>query len=254
MRISCCERISCVPDFRVAHRPGTGVRTKTRRSSLGEVTRRHSQSTTGKESYPLERAHCEEKLLFRLPRGEEPHCRDTQLRKMAGVVCPASTSALVRTTVALNQRSLGNSAGAVSVSAGGWSTRNAQPLVSTSCRARPSVVCKALDKDQIAQAKKFQLQATEVLAELLKSKNTQATASKYLDSLTEEFFMVASTYLEMAKKEGNVEVMKNIENVLEIAMAEKGKTLRPEIQLMNAVRFVQLFCNLSSVVAMKYFF
>lgn len=51
-----------------------------------------------------------------------------------------------------------------------------------------------------------------------------------------------------------MEVMKNIENVLEIAMAEKGKTLRPEIQLMNAVRFVQLFCNLSSVVAMKYFF
>lgn len=192
MRISCCERISCVPDFRVAHRPGTGVRTKTRRSSLGEVTRRHSQSTTGKESYPLERAHCEQKLLFRLPRGEESHCRDTQLRKMAGVVCPASSSALVRTTVALNQRSLGNSAGmdyeapvclrslllgqipggflganawrvlgdnfwegfgfvgcgagAVSVSAGGWSTWNAQPLVSTSCRARPSVVCKALDK------------------------------------------------------------------------------------------------------------
>lgn len=54
-----------------------------------------------------------------------------------------------------------------------------------------------LNLDQIAQAKKFQLQATEVLAELLKSKNTQATASKYLDSLTEEFFMVASTYLEM---------------------------------------------------------
>lgn len=54
-----------------------------------------------------------------------------------------------------------------------------------------------LNPDQIAQAKKFQLQATEVLAELLKSSNVQATASKYLDSLTEEFFMVASTYLEM---------------------------------------------------------
>lgn len=77
------------------------------------------------------------------------------------------------------------------------------------------------------------MQATEVLAELLKSKNPQATASKYLDHLSEEFFMVASTYLEMAKKEGNVEVMKKIEEVLEIAMTEKGKTLRPEIQLMN---------------------
>jgi hypothetical protein len=29
--------------------------------------------------------------------------------------------------------------------------------------------------------------------------------------------------------------MKKIENVLEIAMEEKGKTLRPEIQLMNKV-------------------
>lgn len=41
------------------------------------------------------------------------------------------------------------------------------------------------------------MQATEVLAELLKSTNPQATASKYLDHLSEEFFMVASTYLEM---------------------------------------------------------
>lgn len=77
------------------------------------------------------------------------------------------------------------------------------------------------------------MQATEVLAELLKSTNPKTTASKYLDHLSEEFFMVASTYLEMAKKEGNAEVMKKIENVLEIAMEEKGKTLRPEIQLMN---------------------
>jgi len=51
--------------------------------------------------------------------------------------------------------------------------------------------------DQVAQAKKFQMKATEVLAELLKSKSPQATASKYLEHLSEEFFMVASTYLEM---------------------------------------------------------
>ena len=60
-----------------------------------------------------------------------------------------------------------------------------------------SLVCDLLNLDQVGKARKFQLQATEVLAELLKSKNPQATASKYLDSLTEEFFMVASTYLEM---------------------------------------------------------
>lgn len=94
-------------------------------------------------------------------------------------------------------------------------------------------MCNALNKDQLDKAKKFQLQATEVLAELLKSSNVQSTAAKLVDSLTEEFFMVASTYFEMAKKEGNAEVMKRIEGVLEVAMAEKGKTLRPEIQLMN---------------------
>jgi len=161
-------------------------------------------------------------------------CRRPITNIMAGVMCSVSSSALPRTSIAVNQRGLGNlSAGAVSVSAGGFGTSgraHGQPLVH---RLRPAVVCRALDKDQIAKAKKFQLQATEVLAELLKSSNIQATASKYLDSLTEEFFMVASTYLEMAKKEGNVEVMKKIENVLEIAMEEKGKTLRLEIQLMN---------------------
>lgn len=51
--------------------------------------------------------------------------------------------------------------------------------------------------DKVAEARKFQLQATELLAELLKSENPEITAQKYLDSLTEDFFMIASTYLEM---------------------------------------------------------
>lgn len=52
---------------------------------------------------------------------------------------------------------------------------------------------------KLAEAKRHQLEATEVLAELLKSDNVQFTAQKYLDSLTEEFFMIASTYLEMVQ-------------------------------------------------------
>lgn len=58
-------------------------------------------------------------------------------------------------------------------------------------------MCSLLNLDQLDKAKKFQLQATEVLAELLKSSNVQSTAAKLVDSLTEEFFMVASTYFEM---------------------------------------------------------
>lgn len=53
---------------------------------------------------------------------------------------------------------------------------------------------------KLAEAKRYQLEATEVLAELLKSDNVQFTAQKYLDSLTEEFFMIASTYLEMVHR------------------------------------------------------
>uniref|UniRef100_A0A7I4F6G5 Uncharacterized protein n=1 Tax=Physcomitrium patens TaxID=3218 RepID=A0A7I4F6G5_PHYPA len=150
---------------------------------------------------------------------------------MAGMICPVSSSTLPRISAALKQLNLRNATGSVSVSSAAWSSRAfGQPLVQTSTQSR-QFVCNALNKDQLDKAKKFQLQATEVLAELLKSSNVQSTAAKLVDSLTEEFFMVASTYFEM--KEGNAEVMKRIEGVLEVAMAEKGKTLRPEIQLMN---------------------
>jgi hypothetical protein len=36
-----------------------------------------------------------------------------------------------------------------------------------------------------------------------------------------------------AKKEGNAEVVNKIETTLKVAMAEKNKTLRPEIRLLN---------------------
>lgn len=36
-----------------------------------------------------------------------------------------------------------------------------------------------------------------------------------------------------AKKEGNTEVCRKLEEVLRVAMEEKQKTLRPEIQLLN---------------------
>jgi hypothetical protein len=87
--------------------------------------------------------------------------------------------------------------------------------------------------EKVTEARKYQLQATELLAELIKSDNPQTTAQTHVDSLTEDFFLVASTYLEMAKKEGNAEVVNKIETTLKVAMAEKNKTLRPEIRLLN---------------------
>ena len=38
-----------------------------------------------------------------------------------------------------------------------------------------------------------------------------------------------------ARKEGNAEVVGRLESVLKIAMEEKQKTLRPEIQLLNSL-------------------
>ena len=42
-----------------------------------------------------------------------------------------------------------------------------------------------------------QLKATDVLSQLLQSKDPHVAARQNIDSLTEEFFMVSSTYLEM---------------------------------------------------------
>ena len=40
-------------------------------------------------------------------------------------------------------------------------------------------------------------------------------------------------FAQQAKKEGNTEVCRKLEEVLRVAMEEKQKTLRPEIQLLN---------------------
>ena len=104
-----------------------------------------------------------------------------------------------------------------------------------------------------------------MLSQLLQSKDPHVAARQNIDSLTEEFFMVSSTYLEMvgvrslaltcsviqrpqytcdtrahqnkqelqAKKEKNSAVAKQLEGALKAAMEEKQKTLRPEIQLLN---------------------
>lgn len=88
-------------------------------------------------------------------------------------------------------------------------------------------------QDHVKQARTTQVETTKVLADLLHSLNTAATARDHIDSINEEFFMVSSTYLDMAKKEGNTEVCRKLEEVLRVAMEEKQKTLRPEIQLLN---------------------
>ena len=49
----------------------------------------------------------------------------------------------------------------------------------------------------VARSRVVQMNASTLLTELLKSEDLPSVAHKYVDSLTEEFFMVASAYIDM---------------------------------------------------------
>lgn len=91
------------------------------------------------------------------------------------------------------------------------------------------------DQEQIKKARGKQISSTDLLANLLQAPNLEASAAESVDSMTEDFFMMASTYLDMAKKEGNKDVASKLEIVLQAAMSAKQSTLRPEIQLLNTL-------------------
>ncbi|KAH7286350.1 hypothetical protein KP509_32G002800 [Ceratopteris richardii] len=93
--------------------------------------------------------------------------------------------------------------------------------------------CTASSKERVDSARKLQRSKTDLLAQLIKAENTVEFAKEHVESLDQEFFMIASTYLSMAKKEGNAEVVNRIETILKTAMQEREKILRPEIQLLN---------------------
>ena len=77
--------------------------------------------------------------------------------------------------------------------------------------------------------------ATRLLAELLSAPDLGEAVAKNAANLTEEFFMVASTYMNMAQGEGNDEVVETLSTVLEAAFQERMKTLPPEIRLLNVL-------------------
>lgn len=191
------------------------------------------------------------------------------------------------------------------------------------------LICCTLLQDTIREARNQQIQATDLLARLLQAPDAKAIAAEHVDSLTEEFFIMSSTYLDMVRaqqaclqdvlnhavdllKAGNTlrispvacttgserrqprcqrqagagdvatpsmrhaavartrpplllflqtglpAVINVIQSgwlqVIQIAMGEKQKTLRPEIQLLNTI----LACSSQSerqkvsLVAMKY--
>ncbi|KAL3694310.1 hypothetical protein R1sor_007961 [Riccia sorocarpa] len=116
---------------------------------------------------------------------------------------------------------------------GGVGVSSLDAVKGSSKFARYFAVCKASEKGTVSKARKFQLEATQLLAELLKADDIKSTAEKHVDSLSEDFFIIASTYLDLAKKEGNLEVVSKLETTLRTALEVKETTLRPEIRLLN---------------------
>lgn len=112
-----------------------------------------------------------------------------------------------------------------------------QPLPARWRTRGASVHCRAADQGsaeaKVEGARKVQLGATQLLAELLKATDLTGAIKANIESISEDFFTVASTYLDMAKKEGNTEVVAQLERTVRAAMAEKEKTLRPELRMLN---------------------
>ena len=54
-----------------------------------------------------------------------------------------------------------------------------------------------------------------------------------VDELTPEFFSVADAYMALARREGNADVIAQLENILKIAWEVKNDTLRGELKLLN---------------------
>ncbi|PNH04457.1 hypothetical protein TSOC_009374, partial [Tetrabaena socialis] len=86
---------------------------------------------------------------------------------------------------------------------------------------------------KLETARMAQLRATDMLAKLLEASDVEGVARQYVESLNEEFFMTASAYMSLARKEGNAEVANRLERALSAAWVVKQGTLRLELQLLN---------------------
>ncbi|KAG2425595.1 hypothetical protein HXX76_013638 [Chlamydomonas incerta] len=112
--------------------------------------------------------------------------------------------------------------------AGKTQTHRAAPRGHAS--AVPDAAAARLDGARVTQYR-----ATELLAKLLEASDPTGVARQHVEALTEDFFMTASTYLTIARKEGNVEVAGRLERALSAAWTVKQATLRPELQLLNGL-------------------
>lgn len=74
-----------------------------------------------------------------------------------------------------------------------------------------------------------------VQAEFLQAADLQDAVSNRVSLLDEGFFTSLSTYIALARRDGQPLVENALTEVLRVAAAAKDKTLRPEIRLLNAL-------------------
>ena len=69
----------------------------------------------------------------------------------------------------------------------------------------------------------------------MQAADLQEAVSKRVSLLDEAFFTTASTYIALARRDGQPLVESSLTEVLRVAAAAKDATLRPEIRLLNAL-------------------
>ena len=80
-------------------------------------------------------------------------------------------------------------------------------------------------------SRQMQVDSSRVLAQLVAARYPEKKAEDLAEKLDENFFTIATTYLEMAKKENQLAVVGKLESVIRIAMRARNRLLRPEIQV-----------------------
>lgn len=102
-------------------------------------------------------------------------------------------------------------------------------------------------EEQVSESRKIHVTGTELIAAMLEAEaggndaavttapgeGARAVATSRIEELTPEFFSVADAYLALARKEGNADVIAQLESILRVAWEVKNASLPAELRLLN---------------------
>ena len=101
-------------------------------------------------------------------------------------------------------------------------------------------------EERVSESRKIHVTGTELIAALLEAEaqtedaevttpgeGARSVATARIEELTPEFFSVADAYLALARKEGNANVIAQLEGILRMAWEVKNASLPAELRLLN---------------------